>query len=734
MTAEGTIVGTFHYMAPEQLEGREADARSDIFSFGAVMHEMATGQRAFDGKATASVIAAVLERDPPPISSIQPMSPPALDRTVKICLAKNPDERFQSAFDLKLQLEWIREGGSQAGVPAPVVAHRRNRERLGWAAGGLVTLIAALLAWGLMAHQSQPPQAVVAQIPPPENAEFAFWGISPGMPALSPDGTQLAFAAETNDGKQMLWVRPLNSPAARPLQGTEGAAYPFWSPEGRSIGYFVMGKLNRIGSAGGPPITIADLGQTAAGGTWSPDGTILIGTALSGILRLPASGGAPVQVIKTNSRQVPNGWPQLLPDHKHFLFFEHSSLTDPPARANSGTYAASLDGGEPKLVLPGPTEALYAPPGYLLFVRDETLMAQPFDAGDLHLSGEPLPIADHVRVNGIVGRPIVSLSANGTIVFQNATQTEDQILWYDLSGKILSQTGTSGDFGSPSISPDGKRVAISWTDSSLGKPDLPDIWVYDLARGIKTRLTFGQGVNAGAFWSPDGKVCFVSNRSGRFRLYEELADGTGTATPLVDNEDHAEFFGTFSADGRYLAFQRSSDQGFQRNASEGSGANGPANGEIWAAALTGDRKPFPVVQNGQFVAIEPALSPDGKWLSYVSDESGDMEVYVVPFPHGSGKWQISSGRGTWPHWSPDGKKLYYRSGHTLMSVEISHAGADLGIGKIQEVFQANPAPGGLGSMYDIAADGRRVVVVVQSGQIAEPLTVVTNWPALLKKP
>ena len=720
VTQQGTIVGTFQYMAPEQMEGKDADARSDIFSLGAVLYEMATGKRAFDGKTTASVIAAILEREPPAISSIQPMSPPALDRTVKICLAKDPDERFQSAHDVKLQLEWIRDAGSQAGVPAPVVAHRKNRERIAWSAGALLATSTILFAIGYLARAPQPAHAVVAQIVPPANTSLVLWGTAPGIPALSPDGTQIAFAAMGADGKQQLWVRPLDSSVARALAETEGAGRPFWSPDGRSIGYFSGTKLNRIDAAGGPPITLATVNNGT--GAWNAEGTILFATANQGFFRVSAAGGTPKPVFEFKALGGQVGWPQFLPDGKHFLFSERVIA------GHAGTYVGSLDGGTPQLILEGRSGAFYAPQGYLLFARDQTLMAQPFDANKLRFTGDAMPLAD-VNVSDLAGRGIFSFSENGILVYDGkaAPVGTGQISWFDRSGKLLTETGAAGDLGSPSISPDGTKLVVSSSDPSNGKPD---IWLYDLIRGIRTRLTFTAGINAAAFWASDGKhVSFTSNRKGTMHLFEKAADGTGSATALTD-DDAMEFFGSWSADGRYLAFQRAG-----KNDVHVQGRNGPGGGEIWAKPFFGDRKAFPVVQNGQFAAIQPALSPDAKWLAYVSDESGQSEVYVVPFPHGSGKWQMSASGGVWPRWRRDGKELFYRApDDKLVSVAISEAVGNLVIGKAQPLFQIRPAPGGLGPMYDISADGKKFVVVSQSGQQeSRPLTLVVNWPALLKK-
>ncbi len=726
VTAQGTIVGTFQYMSPEQMEGKEADARSDIFSLGAVLYEMATGKRAFDGKTTASVIAAILEREPPEISAVRPMSPPVLDRTVKTCLAKDPDERFQSAHDVKLQLEWIRDAGSRAGVPPTVVVHRKHREGVAWTAAALLLVIAALFAAGYFLRAPQPAQAVIAQIAPPENARFALWGVVPGRPALSPDGTQLAFVAQGSDGRQMLWVRPLNSSAARMLEGTEDAAHPFWSPDGRSIAYFVKAKLSRIDVSGGPPIAVAEVGS-AAGGAWGTDGTMFVSSQVDAgqrvLLRVPAAGGRAEEMKNASAVARQIGWTQFLPDGKHFLYYASSKTAQ-----ESGTYVTSPGGGEPRLIFAGNSRVVYARPGYLLFVRDGTLMAQRFDAKQLRVTGEAMPLAQDVEVSAVTEEPVFTVSQNGTLVYASGAAEDAQILWYDRSGKIISRTGAPGDYGTPSISAAGTRLAVSYTAESAGSP--PDIWAFDLVRGVKTRITSSPMINADAFWSPDGRnICFVSNRAGQFRLYEKAADGTGTAVPLVPRDDPAaaEFFGSWSADGRYLAFQHSIGPSVASN-------YGPASGEIWGVALTGDRKPFPVVQNGQFVAIQPALSPDGKWLAYVSDETGQQEVYVVPFPHGSGKTQISSGGGGWPRWSRNGKELFYRATNKLMSVGVEERKGELVIGKTQALFPIDPAPGGLGSMYDVSADGKKFVVVSESSQrLSQPLTVVVNWPALLKK-
>jgi len=723
VTAEGTIVGTFQYMSPEQMEGKEADARSDIFSFGAVLFEMATGKRAFEGKTTASVIAAILEREPPPISTMQPMSPPALDRTVKICLAKDPDERFQSAHDVKLQLEWIRDAGSQAGVAAPVVARRKLHERFWIGATMSVTVIAALLAYGFIARAPKPAGVIVSEISAPSNANFAFGGNVAGPPAISPDGRRLAFSAIGSDGKQRLWVRPLNAATAQPLEGTNGGTFPFWSADGRYLGFFADGKLNRIDASGGPVLAIANA-SNGRGGSWRSDDTILFTPdTVSPLYRVPASGGTPQPVTKLNIslHEISHRWPQFLPDGKHFLFFSaHGNVSH-----NNGVYAASLDGGEAKLLVRNDSNAVYAPPGYLLFVRQGTLMAQRFDAGSLRLTGEAIPLAEHAGANLALWHGVFAVSENGILAYQvgNAVGENGRLLWFDRSGKQIGETGTVGYFTSVSLSPDGSKLA-----AEVGIPGAFgfNIWVFDLARGIPTRLTFSSNTDAAPCWSPDGKtIVFASTRGGKLHLYQKASDGTGTTLPFV--EDNAEEDNpSFSPGGRYLIFERLA-------AAPGS------HQEIWALPLFGDRKAFPVVQSPQFDVAGPALSPDGKWLAYVSHQSGLEEVYIVPFGKGTGKWEVTNSGGsgaTRPRWRHDGRELFFLSlDNKLMSAEISEQGTSLVVGKVAPLFQTNSMfSAHLHWPYDVSADGKKFVVATQLAQgTSGPLTLVTNWPALLKK-
>ena len=479
LTARGTVVGTFQYMSPEQVEGKDADPRSDIFALGAVLYEMATGKRAFAGKTAASVVAAILASEPQPISVVRPMSPPALDRVVKTCLAKDPDERFETVHDVKLQLRWIAEGGessaTQAGVSVPVAAHRKNRERILWAASAL--LLAACV-WLLVIHFGQTKterQAIHVYIPAPEKSTFAFAGDLTGPLVISPDGTRLVFAARDADGKQMLWIRPLQAAASQPLDGTDGATYPFWSADSRYIGFFAEGKLKKIEARGGPAQALCDA-VDGRGGTWNHQDTIVFAPTYAGPLyRVSAQGGTPMQVTELDpAGETSHRWPEFLPDGRHFLYFARNVAAEV-----ASTYVGSTDRKERKQLLRNRSNLVYAPPWYLLFVRETTLMAQPFDARDLSLHGDASPLADGVLANLPYSRAIVSVSKNGVLAYAgtgDAVQVS-RLRWLDRAGKQLGLVGDPGGYSTPHLSPGGRKLAVALIDPSRATSD---IWIYDL--------------------------------------------------------------------------------------------------------------------------------------------------------------------------------------------------------------------------------------------------------------
>jgi Tol biopolymer transport system component/predicted Ser/Thr protein kinase len=704
LTERGTVLGTFQYMAPEQLEGKEADARSDIFAFGAVLYEMATGRKAFQGKSQASLIGSILRDDPPAISEVAPMTPPALNRVVKTCLAKDPEDRFQTAHDAKLQLQWIAEGGSQAGVPAPVVARRRSRERLAWVVAAAALLAAGALGTGFVLRAPKRPRVVRFEVPTPEGI------IAVDAPRISPDGRSLAFNATDSEGKSRIWMRPLNALAAQPLPGTEGTSRPFWSPDSRFLGFFAEGKLKKIEVTGGPPQKICDA-PTGADGSWSSEGVILFdGRSNDPIYRVSAAGGVPVVAVKPEAARKEGsvGWPEFLPDGRHFLYMATGQ------KAEENTYRiGSLDSPESKALASAQTLVTYAPPGFLLFVRDKTLVAQPFDAKALKTTGEPTPLAEHVGTDA-VGLARFSVSREGTIAYRTG-ESGGRLLWMDRGGREIDSVGDPGEYGNPALSRAGDRLAFNLDDARTGKTD---IWIRDLARGVSSRFTFGAGNSIDPLWSPDGgTIVFSSDRDGNFNLFEKPSSGQGEEKLLLKT-DEFKIASDWSRDGRYIAF---------------SSRGAKTNWDVWVLPTFGDRKPVPFVA-GAFAELAPAFSPDGRFLAYQSNESGRFEIYVQSFPGPGGKWQVSSSGGFDAAWRADGKELFYRApDQKLMAVDI-RIGESFQAGIPRPLFLARVQPGTARNKYLPAADGQRFLLVAPLGREAMvPTTVVLNWFAELTR-
>ncbi len=710
LTAAGTIVGTFQYMAPEQLEGREADARSDIFALGGVLYEMATAKPAFAGKTKASLIAAILASEPPPISSLQPLTPPALDRLVRICLSKDADDRFQSAHDLRLQLELLAEGGTQIGVPVHVAARHKTRELAAWAAATVFALAALALAAALLLRPAPEARVTRASIPPLADSNFMLEGRHPGPPVLSPDGRLLVFAARGKDSQVRLWVRPLDALAATPLSGTEDAGYPFWSPDSKSIGFFAQGKLKKIEAAGGPSVTLCDA-LSGKGGTWNRDGVILFAPSFaSPIHKVSAAGGesTPVTTLQAPRAENSHRHPFFLPDGRHFLFFARGG----PAGGDRGSSVmiGSLDGGEPASLFPSQTHAVYAS-GYLLFVRENTLMARPFDPDRLEFTGEAVPLAEEVAFIPGTARGLFTASDNGTLLYLTGATAQGSVLeWVDAKGQKLGSLGELAPLDSAHISPDGRYVVVTLTDLSLGTEDL---WVYEVARNLRTRFTFDPSVETDPAWSHDSsRVVYASNRKGHFDLYYKSLAGAGAEEPLLEN-DQEKFPRHSSPDGRWLAFTTFSPD---------TGA------DIWILPLEGDRKPIPFLQT-RFFEDAPRFSPDGRWLAYTSNETGRPEVYVAPFPGPGRKWQVSANGGLAPLWRGDGKEIYYMNLETrAVAVEVGAAADGFTVGADRVLFDS--ADG----LADVSRDGRRFLLNrIPSAQTSEPLTLVLHWPSHLHK-
>ncbi len=711
LTAQGAIVGTLQYMAPEQLEGKEADSRADLWALGAVLYEMVTGKKAFEGKSQASLIAAILEHEPEAISVVQPLSPPLLNLVVENCLAKDPNDRFQSAGDLCRALHWV----SEARVEARAVrGWRGRRDRQVWALVSLL-LLGLLSAFSLLYIRSPPADTLeehVQVVTPPTTDPISI--------AISPDGRRLVFVA-SSEGKSQLWLRPLESVTAQPLPGTEGASSPFWSPDSRSIGFFAEGKLRRIDIAGGLVQTVANA-ALARGGTWNGDGVILFSPASSSPLyRVSATGGEPVAVTRLDPQHFSHRFPQFLPDGRHFVFSAQGSP--------QGVYVASLDTLTARRLFSADTAAVVTPE-HLLFVREGTLVAQRFDWRKRELSGGPFPVTEKVALeeSGRFRVGAFSASTTGVLAYRTGGAINRQLLWFDRAGKPLARTGAaeSSSTSNPELSPDGKRVALN-SDVSGNS----DIWLLETARGVLSRFTFDADVDNCPVWSPDGsRLVFESHRNGVPGLYRKLASGAGAEEPLLEASDHPSPT-DWSRDGGFILYRKLDPKtGF----------------DLWVLPVlpqAGDRKPFAFV-NTSFEEREGQFSPDGRWVAYQSNESGRFEVYVQPFPGPGGKWQVSTEGGAQPRFRADGRELFYIGlDGTLMAAPITPAaaGQPLEAGTPVALFPTRIAGGAvpgtvLKHQYAVAPDGQRFLINVTTEEaVTSPITLILHWkPGPRSKP
>jgi Tol biopolymer transport system component len=688
LTTEGTLVGTFHYMSPEQLEGREADALSDIFAFGCVLYEMSTGRRAFDGKSTASVVAAIIHTDPTPLSECAPLTSPSLEWAIRKCLAKDPEERWQNAGDLASELRWIQEGGSRAGVVS-LAAVPSRRKILRWAVLAATATLGILTGRFLKQPTGQPVLRVALNLPTgtsivPDNAA-----------ALSPDGQRVVMSLADSQGRAKLWVRQLSSDATLPLDGTEGGVLPFWSPDSRSIGFFAVdGKVRKIPYGGGQPEAVCDVWQMY-GGTWGRGDVIVFSTGTKGLFQVPATGGTPVRVATPESSDYRQ--PHFLPDGKHLLV---------TANTTGGIFVVDRDTGQVQPVLPSESLAQYAEPGYLLFLHGASLMAQPFDVRTLRLSGTARFIAEPVYF----GSMSFSSTAGGLLLYQRSFQT--QLTWLDPSGIKLSTLGDPGYVSAPYLSPDGRYAMVTVTDARQGKTKL---WLYDVNQGTSSPFTFGEGNDQYPAWSPDSRqVAFTSTRHGKEEIYVKPVAGGGEEQLLLSAEGNAEA-DRWSSDAQYLLF----DYYVKTNPTE-----------VWALPLFGERKPF-AVTHGRGNENWGIFSPDGKWVAYSSDESGRAEVYVVSFPSGGGKRQVSNAGGIASFW-PLGKELFYMEpdGH-VTGVELGTAGENLVVGKSRQLFGGRQFGNATGIF--VAPDSKRWLAALPVEELnASPLILTTNWSPTLK--
>jgi Tol biopolymer transport system component len=714
-TRVGVIMGTAAYMSPEQARGHKVDKRADIWSFGVVFYEMLAGRKLFGGDTVSDTLAGVLKTDPD-WSALPPDTPPAIRRLLRRCLERDRKQRLADIADARLEIDEASGGAPESpAVPPP-------RSALRWWNALIALLALAGLAVAVQHFRETPPQpaAVRFQIPAPENASFGDTGL-----ALSPDGRQLAFIASGADGRPMLWVRPLDSITARALPGTEGAALlPFWSPDSRVVGFMVQGKVKSIEAVGGTPQTLCEVPGQVIGGSWSRDGIVLFGTPSGGLFRVSQAGGAPTRLTTSDDShgEVGHLRPWFLPDGRHFLYFSRSIK-----REVVGVYLATLDdnGKQRKRLVTTDQAAAYAPPaagtqnGHILFLRESTLMALPLDARSFEPAGDPFPVAEHVGSRLAMG--FFSVSANGVLAYRNgAAARGSQLIWFDRQGKALGAIGPPGSYGSgPTLSPDGTRAAVDKMDAAGSR----NIWVLDIARGVATRSTSDAVQDHGPAWSSDGtRLVFSSARgaAGTDGIFQRESSGTGKEERLLQS-GYLIFPGNWSPDGRYLLYSTA----------------GQKTGSDLLLLSAAGTPPVPYLE-GPYNEQQGQFSPDGRWVAYASDETGSFEVYVQSFPTGAGKFLVSTAGGSQPRWRRDGRELFFISAAgRLMAVDVKTA-PTFEFGVPRALFDPQIPAGVLADAffhYDVAADGKRFLVSSIDGanSVPNPITVIINWTALLKR-
>jgi Tol biopolymer transport system component/predicted Ser/Thr protein kinase len=697
-TRAGMIMGTAPYMSPEQAIGKPVDRRADIWSFGVVLYEMLAGKRLFSGESAAEILASVIKEEPN-LDALPASVRPIVER----CLRKDLKYRWQAIGDVRIALEEVEQAILSPAITSPAT---RSPAPLGWIAAGVIALAAVLIYF----RQTAPPpeRALRYTIAAPENSAVHSF-------AISPDGRYVTIAAAVQ-GKRQLWLRPLDALQSQPIPGTEDAAFPFWSPDSRYIGFFAQGKLKKIASGGGPAQSLCNA-ESGRGGTWNRDDVIVFfpDPTSAAIQRVPAAGGVPADVTKTKGQYR---FPVFLPDGRHFLY----TVVAGSLPEKTGVYLSSLDGNENRRVLADRSSVAFAA-GHLLFIRENTLMAQPFDARSAQTSGDAFPLAEGVAFSTTNPNfALVSVSESGVLLYASGGASgNNQIAWFDRAGKLLGSAAAPGNVSAPSISPDERLIAFS---RNVGRTNA-DVWLRDLARGTDTRFTFDASRNLAPFWSPKGdRIVFASNRGGVYNLYEKAASGSGQdelllSTPNLKAPDQ------WSRNGRFIVYSEIDPK---------------TKFDLWVLPVgQGGGKPIPFLQT-EFNELMGQISPDGHWMAYTSDESGQREVYVRPFPASDGKWRISTAGGDEPRWRGDGKELFFAGADgKMMAVAVKAAAEEkpfFEAGPPVPLFESHIAAGGAIVLfeYDVTEDGKRFLVATSAAAASTPpLTVVVNWTAGLKK-
>ena len=695
LTQEGTILGTFQYMSPEQLEGQNVDHRSDIFAFGTLLYEMAAGRRAFDGKTKTSLIAAIVSAEPQPLSQVQPLTPPALEHVIRKCLAKDPEARWQSAYDIAEELRWIGELGSQAGVAAPVASARRMQRRTLIAAGivgWLLALAAVIGLWTLWKRLEVAERPMRAELAAPR--ELTPVPVSTGPAVVSPDGSKLAFVALTGPEGAGIRIRDLATGATTTLAGTDGALFPFWSPDSTALGFFASGKLKIVRASGGGMQSLAEA-KAGRGGTWSPNGVIVFAPDINtALMRVSVEGGPATPVTRTQGPGESHRNPHFLSDGERFLYTVRTD-TDAVARVDAG----SLRGGLAQRVL-GQGSNVAVHDGVILFYRGGSVVAQRFDEKALSVSGTAEPVAEAVEYFNARDVANFSISRTGLLVFRGASSRMGQPTWVHRDGRVLGPAAPAGMYRVAHVSPDGRSLLFVKQDPASGTED---VWITDVERGTSTRATFMSSMLLQAAFSPDGQRLAVSVGSPPVVWTQTVADSS-TRRELFRSQDIFVMVHEWSRDGRSLiAVTQRNRTGFDLTLID---------------AVSGKSRSILATEYDE---NSPTLSPDGKLLAYTSGASGSGQVYVMTFPEAGGKWQVSLDGGGRPTWSPDGRELFYFAKGRIFSVAVRNVDGATQFGVPQQL----PIDAGITTAGDIAPDGRFLLVVAQPERT--PFTVVTQW-------
>ena len=711
LTVDGSIIGTMQYMAPEQLEGKEADARSDLFAFGALLYEMATGKRPFDGTSQASLIASVLKEEPPAVTTIQPMIPPMLDQAISQCLQKDPDNRWQTAGDLKRALLWVSEGGSQIGLPAPVAKKRKTRE-MGL---GIVAVVLALAVAGLgfMTWQNGRVEIPVIQTNVMLEDMAVLDNMGGGAVVISPDGSKLAWVARDSMGAQRrLWVRRLDALTTLPLPGTEGAQFPFWSPDSRYLAFFAEGKLKKILATGGPALTLCDA-AVGRSGAWNATGDILFTPTAEEVLHRVSSAGGEAEAVTvrdSTSEDFTHRWATFLPNGRDFLFFARTGGGS--GSEKDAICVGSLDKPDVERLIPAKSNPLYAE-GKILFVRDGILLAQDFDPDSWEVGEDAVPVAENVSYLSAWSKGVFSIDSRGNLVYrQGIVSSGSQVRQYDLEGNLLRDVGDLVLQYSATPSHDGTRAALNIQDQAQNNSD---IWIHDLRRNIRTRLTFHEWADVSPVWSPDdSQIAWASRHPERPGIYVKASDGAGEER-LVYETNNTIFIRDWSPDGKYLVGTENRDSA-----------------TIVVIPLHEGEEPFTFMDTPAN-EYQPQFSPDGRWLAFGSDETEKEQVYVAAFPQQGAKWQVSTQDGDRPCWSPDGAVIYYLDNTDFITAaEVDGSGDAFRIGAVRPLFEIRafrPGP-----IYDVMPDGSSFLINERLTDMdMSRMILVQNWPGVLMR-